>query len=151
MAQAQRRCFARDNEIGAESSEGAPNEGGVGMLIPYSLTNSHEYWHPIATKWFPLSLQPGRPTMFLAFTMNRYLAEYQAITRGSGIFADSAIRPIVFKAKLSGLMKFIIHYEILGRVSAFTWRIDHQKRGLPRTYVPFWTDCDNQNIPRSNG
>jgi hypothetical protein len=47
--------------------------------------------------------------------------------RCDGVFADSAITAIIFKIKLSALMNFIQKHQILGRVSAFVWRIECQK------------------------
>jgi hypothetical protein len=48
--------------------------------------------------------------------------------RGDGVFADSAIAAIIFKIKLSALMNFIQKHQILGKVSAFLWRIEYQKK-----------------------
>jgi hypothetical protein len=66
--------------------------------------------------------------------------------RGDGVFTDSGIAAIVFKIKLSALMKFIQKHQILGKVSAFIWRIEDQKRGFPNAHVLFWTDFDTQDI-----
>jgi hypothetical protein len=57
LAQAQRRCFARQDGIcgQAENSESIPNEYGLGTFIPPSFTDSDEYWHHVATKCFAMS------------------------------------------------------------------------------------------------
>jgi hypothetical protein len=47
--------------------------------------------------------------------------------RGDGVFADSAIAAIIFKIKLSALMNLIQEHQILGKVSAFVWKIEYQK------------------------
>jgi hypothetical protein len=146
LAQAQRRCFAREDEIRDENSDGVPKEYSLGTFIPPALTASDEYWHPIAPKWFALSTPLGPPTFFLTFTMNPYWAKYQALKRDRGTFPHSAMTAIVFKAKLSALMKFIKDHEILGNVSCFVWRIKYQKRGLPHAHILFWTDFDTQDI-----
>jgi hypothetical protein len=54
---------------------------------------------------------------------------------------------IIFKATFSALMKFIQQKQILGKISAFVWRIEYQKTWLPHTHILFWTDFDTQNIP----
>jgi hypothetical protein len=72
--------------------------------------------------------------------------DYQALKRGGETFADSAVGTIIFKPKLSALMQFIQKYEILRRVSAFVWRIEYQKRGLPRAHILSWSDFDTQDI-----
>jgi hypothetical protein len=78
--------------------------------------------------------------------MNRYSGYYQAVQRGSGTFADSVIGPIVFRTKLSVLMKLITHHQVIGEVLAFVWRIESQKRDLRNGYVLFWTIFENQDI-----
>jgi hypothetical protein len=64
------------------------------------------------------------------------------------VFADSAVAAIIFKVKLSALMDFIQKHQILGKVSAFVWRIEYQKRvfhmlissfgltSIPKTLMP---------------
>jgi hypothetical protein len=66
--------------------------------------------------------------------------------RGDGAFADSAMAAIIFKIKLSALIDFIRKHQILGKVSAFVWRIEYQKRRLPHAHILFWTDFDTQDI-----
>jgi hypothetical protein len=43
-------------------------------------------------------------------------------------------------------MKFIQRRHILGKVSAFAWRIEYQKRGLPHAHILFWSDFDTQCV-----
>jgi hypothetical protein len=43
-------------------------------------------------------------------------------------------------------MKFIQKNQILGKASAFIWRIEYQKRGLPHVHIRFWTAFDTQDI-----
>jgi hypothetical protein len=51
--------------------------------------------------------------------MNSHWPDDNALMRGDGVFADSAIAAIIFKIKLSALMNFIQKHQILGKVSAF--------------------------------
>jgi hypothetical protein len=44
-------------------------------------------------------------------------------------------------------MKFVQQRKIFGNVSAFAWRIEYQKRGLPHAHILFWTDLNIQNMP----
>jgi hypothetical protein len=69
---------------------------------------------------------------FLTFTMNPYWADYQTVKWGSGMFDESVISAFIFKTKQMALMKFSKHHEILGKVSAFVWRIEYHKSGLHR-------------------
>jgi hypothetical protein len=78
--------------------------------------------------------------------MNPNWTEYQVLKRGNETLGDSAITDIIFRTKLSASMKFIQKHEILVKVSAFVWRVEYQKRGLPHAYILFWTDVDTQDI-----
>jgi hypothetical protein len=70
IAQAQRRYFAREDEILDQNPEGTPKEYGLRVFIPPSLTDSDEYWRHVATKCFAISTQLGSPTFFLTLAMN---------------------------------------------------------------------------------
>jgi hypothetical protein len=113
LAQAQRRCFAREDEIRADDCEDSSKENGLQTFIPLSLVDSDENWHDVVTKCFPLSTQSGPPTFFLTFTMNPFWVDYHALKRGRETFADSAMGVIIFKTKLLALMQFIQKREIL--------------------------------------
>jgi hypothetical protein len=78
--------------------------------------------------------------------MNHHWPGYKALMRGDGVFADSAIAAIIFKINLSALMNFIQKLQILGKVPAFAWRIEHHKRCLPHAHILFWTDLDTPDI-----
>jgi hypothetical protein len=132
LSEAQRHCFAREDETRGENPDGSPIEYGLRTFIPPSLTDTDEYWAHVATKCFALSTQFSPPTFFLTFNMNPYWADYQALKRGGGTFADSAMIAIIFRAKISAHMKFIQAQHILGESSAFVWRIEYQNEVCPR-------------------
>jgi hypothetical protein len=48
--------------------------------------------------------------------------------QGDSVFAHSAIAAIIFKIKLSASMNFIQKHQIMGKVTAFVWRIEDQKK-----------------------
>lgn len=78
--------------------------------------------------------------------MNPHWAGYSALMQGDGVFADSAMALIMLKTKLSALIKFTGKNEPMGRVSAFAWRIEYQKRGPSHAYILVWTFLDAQDI-----
>jgi hypothetical protein len=43
-------------------------------------------------------------------------------------------------------MNFIQNHQIPGKVSAFVWRVQYQKRGIPHAHILFWTGFDTQDI-----
>jgi hypothetical protein len=78
--------------------------------------------------------------------MNPYWLDFQALKRGDGPYSDSTMATIIFRSKLNALMKFIRSGKMLGNVSAFVWRIEYQKRGLPHAHILLWTDYDTSNV-----
>jgi hypothetical protein len=146
LASAQKRHFAREDEIRAQLPEDQPKEYGMRTFIPSSLTDSNEYWREVATKRFAISTPYGAPTSFLTFTMNPYWLDFQALKRGDGPYSDSAMATIIFRSKMNTLMKFIHSRKMLGKVSAFVGRIEYQKRGLPHAHILLWTDYDTSHV-----
>jgi hypothetical protein len=57
LAQAQRPCFAGEDEIRCENSEGIPREYGLRAFIPSSSVDGNEYWSDFAMKCSALSTQ----------------------------------------------------------------------------------------------
>jgi hypothetical protein len=134
LEHAQRRYYAREDEIRHQFEGDGTKDYGMRTFIPPSLVDSNEYWHKVATKCFAISTQFGPPTFFLTFTMNPHWHEVQALKRSDEAFGDSAMAAIIFKTKLTALMKFIQRKKILGNIKAYVWRIEYQKRGLPHIF-----------------
>jgi hypothetical protein len=64
IVQAQKRYFAREEEILDQNPEGSPKEYGLTTVISTSSTESDEYWRHVTTKCFVMSIQLGSPTFF---------------------------------------------------------------------------------------
>jgi hypothetical protein len=88
---------AWEKEIRGEDSHGVPKEYDLRTFVHLFLVNGDEYWHHVAVKHFVISTQLHPPTLFLIFTMKPYCPDYQAVKRGDGIFADSAMGAIISK------------------------------------------------------
>jgi hypothetical protein len=108
-----------------EDEEDNEKEFGIRTFIPPSLTDSDEYWHDVATRCFAISTQLGAPTFFLIFTINRHWHDYEALRRGDGSCADSAIMAIVLRARLGALMRFLTVRKTFGNIRGFVWRIEY--------------------------
>jgi hypothetical protein len=142
----QKRYFTREDEIRDANPEGNSKQYGLRTFIPPSFTDSDEYWHSVATKCSTILTQFGAPTFFLTMTMNPDWPDYQGFKRSPGTLDDSAIITIVFKQRVFALMKFVQQRKVFGNMSAFVWRIKHQKGGLPHAHILFWTDFDTQDM-----
>jgi hypothetical protein len=64
-AEAQKRCFAREDEIHGDVSTDIPKEYELQTFISPSLPDSDEYWRHVAMKCFALSTQFGLQPFFL--------------------------------------------------------------------------------------
>jgi hypothetical protein len=72
--------------------------------------------------------------------MNPNWFDYYALPKGP--FSHSATATLVFRLKLLGLMAHLQKSKTLGNLSAYVWRIEYQKRGLPHAHILLWTDFD---------
>uniref|UniRef100_A0A914V112 Helitron helicase-like domain-containing protein n=1 Tax=Plectus sambesii TaxID=2011161 RepID=A0A914V112_9BILA len=80
--------------------------------------------------------QYGKPDIFLTFTCN---PTWNEITRELSPSQTPSDRPDivgkVFKVKLKNMLHDLLHQNILGKVIAYTWVIEFQKRGLPHCHM----------------
>jgi hypothetical protein len=61
LAQAQRRCFAREGDIRDENSDGVPKGYALRTFIPPSLVDGDDYCYDVDIKCFAISKQMARP------------------------------------------------------------------------------------------
>ena len=77
-----------------------------------------------------------KPDLFITFTCN---PNWEEITRelrpGENVQDRPDLVARVFKLKKDQLMKDIKSGNVFGRVPAFLWVIEFQKRGLPHTHI----------------
>ena len=90
----------------------------------------------------------GLPDLFITFTCN---GEWQEIQENLRENESSADRPDlvarVFEGKLKALLKDLTENDILGKVIAYTYVIEFQKRGFPHAHILLWLrkDCKIRN------
>ena len=91
-------------------------------------------------RWYNSKFQDGmaicrkfrKPDLFITFTCNRNWVEITKELREGESVQD---RPRVFKLKKDHLMKDIKSGNVYGKVPAFLWVIEFQKRGLPHSHI----------------
>jgi hypothetical protein len=78
----------------------------------------------------------GKPDFFITMTAN---PSWPEITNALRCEETAANRPDivarVFKTKLEVLLKHLLKEDVLGKVVAYTWVIEFQKRGLPHVHM----------------
>ena len=95
-------------------------------------------------RWFNSKFQDGmaicrkfrKPDLFITFTCNPNWEEITCELRpGESVQDRPDLVARVFKLKKDQLMKDIKSGNVFGRVPAFLWVIEFQKRGLPHTHI----------------
>lgn len=85
----------------------------------------------------------GRPDLFITFTCN---GDWEEIKENLKENESPADRPDlitrVFEGKLKALLKDLTENNILGRVIAYTYVIEFQKRGFPHAHILLWLHKD---------
>ena len=99
---------------------------------------------PGSPRWYNAKFQDGmaicrkyrKPDLFITFTCNPYWEEIIKELRDGEIVQDRPdLVSRVFKLKKDQLIKDIKDGQIFGKVSAYLWVIEFQKRGLPHAHI----------------
>jgi hypothetical protein len=68
LTNAEKRHFAREDEIRCQIANDEPQKHGLRMFPLSSLVDSNECWREVAMKCFPILTQLEAPTFFFTFT-----------------------------------------------------------------------------------
>ncbi|XP_076047297.1 uncharacterized protein LOC143028818 [Oratosquilla oratoria] len=87
----------------------------------------------------------GSPDYFITFTMNPNWSELrEGMNKTGSTETKSCDRPDlvsrIFKLKVDSLIEDLTHKHIFGRVKAYLYSIEWQKRGLPHVHVLLWME-----------
>ena len=110
----------------------------VGRLIvlPASFTGSPRSMHQNYQDAMAIVRKYGKPDLFITLTCNPNWPEIRSALRDGQIPADRPdIVARVFHLKLKELMNMLTHQQVMGRVVAYVYVIEHQKRGLPHSHI----------------
>jgi ATP-dependent DNA helicase PIF1 len=77
----------------------------------------------------------GKPDIFLTMTCNPNLDEIKnEMFPGQSAQDRPDLVTLVFKAKLEAMKKMLLKKDILGKVQAYVYVVEFQKRGLPHAH-----------------
>ena len=167
-AEAQRLAYLRmhQDELRAESYQelrsaidGAGFEAGatpVGrrVVLPSSYVGSPRAMHQNYLDAMTLVRHHGKPDLFITFTANPRWPEISDNLRPYETAVDRPdLMARVFHLKTKALLRDVVTLGVLGRVAAFTWVIEFQKRGLPHMHLlvildPAWKIRSAQDVDR---
>ena len=121
---------------GDASASSGPAKVGKPVVLPSSFGGSDRAMRMNYQDAMAIVRRYGKPDYFITFTANPMWPEI----RENLWPADPATnRPEltarVFQLKLKALLHDLISNSILGKVMAYTWTIEFQKRGLPHAHI----------------
>ncbi|XP_045792199.1 uncharacterized protein LOC123886981 [Trifolium pratense] len=123
---------------GTQNPNNDPNQKrGTRVILPSTFVGSKRYMDQLYFDGMAISSAVGFPDIFITFTCNPTWPE---ITRE---LAKNNLKPQdrpdivskVFKIKFDELMKDLTKRHILGKVLAYMYTIEFQKRGLPHAHI----------------
>ncbi|XP_058751157.1 uncharacterized protein LOC131624213 [Vicia villosa] len=120
---------------GAEANT-APKRG-KRVVLPSTFVGSKRYMDQLYFDGMAISSKLGFPDLFVTFTCNPAWPEIQRALSGTNLKPHDRPDLItkVFKIKFDELMDDITKRHVLGKVIAFMYTIEFQKRGLPHAHI----------------
>lgn len=106
------------------------------VVLPSSYTGGPRFMKQLYQDTIALSTKFGRPDLFTTFTCNPNWKEIKENLRPGEQPTDRPdLIARVFRLKLKALMDDIVKHKVLGRVPAYAYTIEFQKRGLPHAHI----------------
>lgn len=119
--------------------DGNPNNVGLPIILPSSHTGSPRYMHQRTQDAMAYVRKFGGPDLFITFTCNSNWPEIKGhLFKGQAACDRHDLVARVFHAKLQKLMWLLKHGAIYGKLNAWMYTVEWQKRGLPHAHILIW-------------
>ena len=106
------------------------------MCLPASFTGGPRHLHQCYLDAVSLVARYGRPDYFITMTASPSWPEIRDNLRAGEEAVDRPdLTARVFRAKLKELMRLLVKHSVLGKVLAYTYAVEFQKRGLPHAHI----------------
>lgn len=127
--------------------DGNPEQFGQRVVLPATYTGGPRYMFERQSDAMAYVRRMGRADLFITFTTN---PKWTEITENCLQGQDPQDRPDivarVFRQKLKKLLEFIKKGGF-GRLRAFLYSIEYQKRGLPHAHILTWQAPEDKLLP----
>ncbi|XP_058735847.1 uncharacterized protein LOC131623246 [Vicia villosa] len=128
------------NKLNDQCGGGEPSrrsKRGKRVVLPSTFVGSKRYMDQLYFDGMAISSRLGFPDLFVTFTCNPNWPEITRALSGTGLKPHDRpdIITKVFKIKFDELMNDITKHHVLGKVLAFMYTIEFQKRGLPHAHI----------------
>ncbi|XP_045810788.1 uncharacterized protein LOC123905205 [Trifolium pratense] len=145
MMEAERLSFIRNNQSTLRVSkyqklhaaEGTDGKTGKRVVLPSTFVGSKRYMDQLYFDGMAISAAVGFPDLFITFTCNPNWPEILRLLDSKHLKPHDRpdIIARVFKIKFNELLKDLTKNHVLGRVMAYLYTIEFQKRGLPHAHI----------------
>ncbi|CAJ2678040.1 uncharacterized protein LOC123904970 [Trifolium pratense] len=145
MMEAERLSFIRNNQSTLRVSkyqklhaaEGTDSKTGKRVVLPSTFVGSKRYMDQLYFDGMAISAAVGFPDLFITFTCNPNWPEIIRLLDSKHLKPHDRpdIIARVFKIKFNELLKDLTKNHVLGRVMAYLYTIEFQKRGLPHAHI----------------
>ena len=123
-----------ENNGKEQSSTG---KSGKRVVLPSSFVGGKRYMDQLYFDGMAISAAVGFPDLFITFTCNPNWPEIQRLLKSDNLKPQDRPDLItrVFKIKFDELLKDLTKKHVLGKVLAYMYTIEFQKRGLPHAHL----------------
>ncbi|XP_058779846.1 uncharacterized protein LOC131653615 [Vicia villosa] len=113
---------------------------GKRVVLPSSYVGSRRYMDQLYFDGMAICSYVGFPDLFITFTCNPNWPEIQHILSSANLKASDRPDLItrIFKLKFDALLSDLTKKSIMGKVLAYMYAIEFQKRGLPHAHILFF-------------
>ena len=106
------------------------------VILPPTFTGGPRHMHQQFQDGMAMVSRYGKPDLFITFTCNPQWPEIQENLFPGQTAADRPdLTARVFYIKLKALLSDLIQEKVFGKVIAYTWVVEFQKRGLPHAHI----------------
>ena len=142
----QRLCWIRNNQKTIRAQMYAaldPKSEGKKIILPSTFSGSPRFFQKLFQNSLAIVRHFGKPTFFLTMTTN---ADWPEIKDNLPPGVSANDRPDlvcrVFNLKAKRLIKYICSSNVFGKVLAYVYRVEFQKRGLPHLHCLIISERD---------
>ncbi|XP_058777696.1 uncharacterized protein LOC131651964 [Vicia villosa] len=150
MMESERLNWLRDNQsklrVGKYNNLTTQTDGdrrnehqkrGKRVVLPSTFVGSKRYMDQLYFDGMTISSRLEFPDLFVTFTCNANWPEIKRALSGTGLQPHDRpdIISKVFKIKFDTLMDDITKHHVVGKVIAYMYTIEFQKRGLPHAHI----------------
>ncbi|RXK40560.1 hypothetical protein M231_02212 [Tremella mesenterica] len=120
---------------------------GIRTILPASHVGSPRYMYQTYQDCMAIVRFHGKPTLFLTMTSNPNWTEIrEQLGPGQATHDRPDLMARVFRLKLTSLMSDLVKNNTFGRVLAWTYVVEYQKRGLPHAHILLVLHPDNRPL-----